>query len=565
MQAYAQNVVEESIPCPVGTPIEVNISRGSLNAINCLGVADTLIAQTFENETHKRVLFFATLHGTSLPAGVSILDTSICYTGPWYAQVDEFSCTVAQDSTDRVAVAWAKQRGYWSDIAYPQMFGKPVLRCASKRGGTFQQDLEIEGADHPNVRYDSHGVLHLAYESVSFYRFAPIVQSWYDTTYYFVTSKLRYSVIHPDGRIDSVETFPGGFRPQIQIDRAGNRHLFWLSADSSNSPTFRLMYARNPGSTDECVMMVYAGVHARDVSVYSRRPPEFVSFVDDSGRAYVGWTNMEIYENGTFFFARCLSGVQWTVDSLAALSIWGMPASFLVTASGSAHVLWGTSDYDSGWTLHHSYCDPTSHLFQQQRAFQSPNSYFGAQVIVADSRGIANSVFDDGLAGVGYLRDLTSGADTLFHIKPGYSIAYSVRGLPESGTQRSCVLLDGMDQLWIVGDNKGLSLLKVDRSVTAINNDGTSKHTPAQVSLAQNYPNPFNPKTTVTYQLPAAGVVRLVVYDLLGREVAVLVSEKQESGRHTVTWDASGMTSGVYFIRMQVGGYMETKKVVLAK
>jgi bacillolysin len=77
---------------------------------------------------------------------------------------------------------------------------------------------------------------------------------------------------------------------------------------------------------------------------------------------------------------------------------------------------------------------------------------------------------------------------------------------------------------------------------------------PASVALMQNYPNPFNPTTTIVYQLAAAsGSVRLAVYDLLGREVAVLVNEPKAAGSYSVTWDASGLASGVYFCRLTAG------------
>jgi hypothetical protein len=68
----------------------------------------------------------------------------------------------------------------------------------------------------------------------------------------------------------------------------------------------------------------------------------------------------------------------------------------------------------------------------------------------------------------------------------------------------------------------------------------------------QNFPNPFNPSTTIRYELPKSSVVTLSVYDVLGREVSVLVNERKEAGTHEVTFDAHGSSSGVYFCRMRV-------------
>jgi hypothetical protein len=75
---------------------------------------------------------------------------------------------------------------------------------------------------------------------------------------------------------------------------------------------------------------------------------------------------------------------------------------------------------------------------------------------------------------------------------------------------------------------------------------------PASVSLYQNYPNPLNPSTTIGYRLPLAGEVTLTVYDLHGRAVATLVDGTEQAGRKQVTWNATGVSSGVYFYRLRV-------------
>jgi len=88
---------------------------------------------------------------------------------------------------------------------------------------------------------------------------------------------------------------------------------------------------------------------------------------------------------------------------------------------------------------------------------------------------------------------------------------------------------------------------------------------PRMVLLHQNYPNPFNPATTIRYELPEATHVRLVVYDLLGREVAVLVDKKQEPGIKEVVWDASRSASGIYFYRLATDQVQFTRKLVVLK
>jgi len=83
--------------------------------------------------------------------------------------------------------------------------------------------------------------------------------------------------------------------------------------------------------------------------------------------------------------------------------------------------------------------------------------------------------------------------------------------------------------------------------------------------LEQNYPNPFNPSTVVRYRLPVASNVRLVIYDLLGREVAVLVDGKKEAGTYEVKFDGTRLSSGVYFFRLQAGDFVQTRRLMLLK
>src|SRR5690606_34576466 len=88
---------------------------------------------------------------------------------------------------------------------------------------------------------------------------------------------------------------------------------------------------------------------------------------------------------------------------------------------------------------------------------------------------------------------------------------------------------------------------------------------PADYVLEANYPNPFNPQTTIGYSLPQATEVRLVVYDALGREVAVLAEGLQPTGRHEVVFEAGDLPSGVYLYRLDVAGRVLTGRMVLLK
>ena len=94
--------------------------------------------------------------------------------------------------------------------------------------------------------------------------------------------------------------------------------------------------------------------------------------------------------------------------------------------------------------------------------------------------------------------------------------------------------------------------------------DATERDVPETFSLV-NYPNPFNPSTTIRYGLPNKSAVQLTVFNTLGQQAAVLQNGEQEAGYHQVQFDASGLSSGVYFYRLQAGNFTETRRLLLVR
>ncbi len=105
----------------------------------------------------------------------------------------------------------------------------------------------------------------------------------------------------------------------------------------------------------------------------------------------------------------------------------------------------------------------------------------------------------------------------------------------------------------------------VMKSNTIASVGGSEGEPPTAFTLYQNYPNPFNPTTAISFDLPVASIVRLVVYDVLGREVAVITQGQYSAGRHSFTFDGARLSSGVYFYRLQAGSFMQTRSFVLEK
>jgi hypothetical protein len=99
-------------------------------------------------------------------------------------------------------------------------------------------------------------------------------------------------------------------------------------------------------------------------------------------------------------------------------------------------------------------------------------------------------------------------------------------------------------------------------AITGLKNIG---NTPAVYSLSQNYPNPFNPSTKIDFVIPEAGFVIIKVYDILGREVASLINKEMKTGSYTVDFDASALSTGVYFYKLSSGSFTDTKKMILVK
>jgi predicted GH43/DUF377 family glycosyl hydrolase len=129
-------------------------------------------------------------------------------------------------------------------------------------------------------------------------------------------------------------------------------------------------------------------------------------------------------------------------------------------------------------------------------------------------------------------------------------------------------LKDKTTYFWRVraGTSTGWGLFNGFRRFRVVITDiAEGKGEPKAFTLSQNYPNPFNPTTVVSYQLPAVGDVKLVVYDVLGREVAILVNERKSPGRYTVQFNASGLASGVYFCRLTAGMFVQTRKMTLVR
>ncbi|MDP4115802.1 MAG: T9SS type A sorting domain-containing protein, partial [Bacteroidota bacterium] len=126
-----------------------------------------------------------------------------------------------------------------------------------------------------------------------------------------------------------------------------------------------------------------------------------------------------------------------------------------------------------------------------------------------------------------------------------------------------CLAIDRKGNKWI-----GTTLCKSvyrEGGVILSAEEKLGSEIPKEYSLLQNYPNPFNPTTTINFSIVKSGKVSLKVYDMLGREIKILINEEKAPGKYNVTFNGAGLASGIYFYRLQTDNFVETKKLVLMK
>lgn len=115
----------------------------------------------------------------------------------------------------------------------------------------------------------------------------------------------------------------------------------------------------------------------------------------------------------------------------------------------------------------------------------------------------------------------------------------------------------------VVGSN-GTILRTTNGGVTFTEED-LSENAPEDYYLSNNFPNPFNPSTTIHYSIPYPSNVKIKIYDVIGNEIATLVSEEKQAGSYEAVWNADGLPSGVYFYQLRAGEFMQTKKMILLR
>ncbi len=164
--------------------------------------------------------------------------------------------------------------------------------------------------------------------------------------------------------------------------------------------------------------------------------------------------------------------------------------------------------------------------------------------------------------------------DYAYAVKPGYSDRMRVKLSTDGGITFPIIIFDKAGSVLATAPDIGSSFTPTSSqwgtfgvkvgNVTGINPPGEGG-IPLTYELKQNYPNPFNPSTSISFSLPVKSLVKLVVYDILGKEISKLVNKHLKPGSYNITFNGSNLPSGVYFYKLISGSYIETKKMLMVK
>jgi photosystem II stability/assembly factor-like uncharacterized protein len=245
-----------------------------------------------------------------------------------------------------------------------------------------------------------------------------------------------------------------------------------------------------------------------------------------------------------------------------------------VGSSTSGSIIYRTSD--GGFTWNGSAIGFYNLLNSVTKAGDSTLVVFSSlgNVIRSTNAGL-NWVINDPIVNTGVQMQFINNTTGFLCGRSGSSMMKSTNsGLNWFAIQGPCLSIDGF---YFLNENTGTvisyvygSIMKTTTGGNPIGIETISEEIPVQFLLSQNYPNPFNPSTKIKFSIPATGQLqqlntKLVIYDMLGKEAAILVNEQLKPGIYEVNWDAGFYPSGVYFYKLIAGDYTETKKMVLVK
>lgn len=247
---------------------------------------------------------------------------------------------------------------------------------------------------------------------------------------------------------------------------------------------------------------------------------------------------------------------------------YGLACGGIIDVAG---VVWFTTNYGLNWKSFSTAPEPLNDIMwrDSQNAYVAGGDYeFGGSFLHSSNKGIDWAYIPTNIFGVG--QAVTFRTYRQIWIPLGFSQRYAIsedtgRTWTEYLVPDTCAFYDMYfaDSLrgWTIGTNG--AVYRYNSPIIGINQQ--QNNVPLTIKLNQNYPNPFNPSTTISYSVSNLSWVKITLYDVTGRIVRVLMNDIRTPGDYKLKFDASGLSSGVYFYALEAGKYSQTRKMVLLK
>jgi hypothetical protein len=443
---------------------------------------------------------------------------------------------IAIDAAGNVYVTGSSQRnGGYSDYITAKYDSSGALKWVNRYNGPAAMDdmatsialdrngnVFVTGKSTADDPYNSYHFATIKYNSSG-------VQQWVQ----------RYGLPVPCACHQS----PGG--NDIKLDADGNVFVTGGEADSTLLEQFITIKYNNDGVRQWVASESVRGGHGNNISIDNS------GNVSVTGTSHFSYTTMKYTNDGTRLWMdtnRALGGTAYSVATDGDKNTY-------VTGCGSfnSHACYVTIKYNRSGVQQwlQGYCS----------SFTNGRSEAYA-LVVDDSANI-------------YVTGKSEGSNNNYDFT---TVKYNSSGVqqwvmrydtPERGYDEADALaVNKYGDVFVTGTSEGTDQVYDYLTIKYSNLIGikpNSNSIPQRYTLYQNYPNPFNPVTDIQYSIPKKSMVSLVVYDVLGREVITLLNEEKPPGNYDVKFDASNISSGLYFYRIVAGDYIEVKKMIVLK
>ncbi|MBI5473093.1 MAG: T9SS type A sorting domain-containing protein [Ignavibacteriae bacterium] len=534
---YAQTIITEmSVPTPLNGVLDVDVYAGTNDRLHIVGTTVGFYSPPTYWDGF-RLLFLTSRDSYGATATTIFSDTAWYWNDGLHGEEYRFNRSVGSDAQDNLILFWSKQYAMLSDLPPYTRLGVPTGKCVKRTSGSVLNIFDLERSASPALNVGPDNATHFVWELIRSVRS--------DSNCVAYSSQLFYRYLTGSGQLTTPQSIDTGFTPRVASRSAGLAHIAWLRGDSSTASVFSLRYRTMNTGTPSPIITLNDPLY---------KPADLTMGIDSAGVVHLGWTETRP-PNQLKAFLLSFNGASTTIDSSQGYSAGRGMLRVGVLPNGVVNAIWaawgGASDsvyYTSTRTL------PP---FTTVRSFSHPSFRFvEAQALFTKSNAIPGALLGD-TGRMRYLRDLESGSDTSLVLLTGVLLRGSTHP----------VTVDASDNVWAVYGRSPVGFYQLGLARFADQTTGVDyRHTtPGSFRLNQNFPNPFNPITTIRFEIAERSHVLMTVSDILGREVSRPVDETKSPGEYTVHFDASHLSSGVYFYRLQAGAFIETRKMLLIR